>query len=94
MLLYLRMLEFACDNGYGVFDFGRSTPGEGTYRFKEQWGALPVPLHWYLISLDGKTIDLNRTITKRFEMAARCWRRLPLAVTKVVGPRIRKHISL
>jgi len=94
MLLYLRMLEFGCDNGYRVFDFGRSTPGEGTYRFKEQWGAAPAPLHWYLISLNGKSIDPNITGTERFEMAARFWRRLPLAVTRVLGPRIRKHISL
>jgi len=34
MLLYLRILEFACDNGYRVFDFGRSTKGEGTYKFQ------------------------------------------------------------
>ena len=94
MLLYLRMLEFGCDNGYRVFDFGRSTPGEGTYRFKEQWGAAPAPLHWYLISLNGKSIDPNIIGTERFEMAARCWRRLPLVVTKVIGPRIRKQISL
>src|SRR6267378_2196205 len=57
MLLYLRMLEFACDNGYRVFDFGRSTRGEGTYKFKEQWGAVPRPLFWHYISLDGKSPD-------------------------------------
>jgi len=28
MLLYLRVLEYACDNGYQVFDFGRSSAGE------------------------------------------------------------------
>jgi FemAB-related protein (PEP-CTERM system-associated) len=37
MLLYWSCLEFAVQHGYRVFDFGRSTPGEGTYRFKEQW---------------------------------------------------------
>ena len=94
MLLYLRMLEFACDSGYGVFDFGRSTRGEGTYRFKEQWGAVAAPLHWYLISLDGKSLDPDSTGMERFELAARCWRNLPLVVTKAIGPRIRKHISL
>ncbi|MCI0561419.1 MAG: FemAB family PEP-CTERM system-associated protein, partial [Nitrososphaera sp.] len=94
MLLYLRMLEFACDNGYQVFDFGRSTKGEGTYRFKEQWGAVPARLHWYLISLDGKSLDPEKSGTERFEMAAYYWRKLPLIVTKVIGPRIRKHISL
>jgi hypothetical protein len=27
-------------------------------------------------------------------MAARCWRKLPVSVTKIIGPRIRKHLSL
>ena len=94
MLLYLRMLEFACDNGYKMFDFGRSTRDEGTYRFKEQWGAVAAPLHWYLVSLDGKTIDADSSRMERFELAARLWRKLPLVATKVIGPRIRKHISL
>ena len=47
MLLYWTFLAFAADNGYGQFDFGRSTPGEGTYRFKSQWGAEPHQLYWY-----------------------------------------------
>jgi hypothetical protein len=94
MLLYLRMLEFACDNGYRVFDFGRSSPGEGTYRFKEQWGAVPAPLFWHYISLDGKTPDARGTGKASFEMAARCWQKLPVVVTKIIGPGIRKHISL
>lgn len=46
MLLYWSFLKFASDNGFQTFDFGRSTPGEGTYRFKRQWGAEPVSLHW------------------------------------------------
>jgi len=94
MLLYLRMLEYGCDNGYQVFDFGRSTIGEGTYRFKEQWGATPVPLHWYLISLDGKSLDSEKSGTERFEWVTHYWKKLPLIVTKVIGPRLRKHISL
>ena len=40
------VIESAVAEGCDVFDFGRSTPDEGTYKFKEQWGAAPVPLHW------------------------------------------------
>ena len=94
MLLYLRMLEHACDSGYRVFDFGRSTPGEGTYRFKEQWGAEPEPLHWHNVLLDGRPDEVGDSSTEHFRMASRYWRKLPLIVTRVIGPRIRKHISL
>ena len=94
MLLYSRMLEFACDQGYRSFDFGRSTPGEGTFKFKEQWGAVAAPLHWYILSTAGAAPELEASPAERFKLAARCWSRLPLAVTRVLGPRIRKHISL
>ena len=94
MLLYLRILEFACDNGYRVFDFGRSTKGDGTYKFKEQWGAVPTPLFWHYISLDGKSPDPESSGKERFETATHYWKKLPLIVTKIIGPRIRKHISL
>ena len=94
MLLYLRMLEYACDRGYRVFDFGRSSPGEGTYRFKEQWGAVPAPLFWQYISLDGTMPDPDGLGKARFAAATRIWRKLPLSMTRILGPRIRKHISL
>src|SRR5262249_6647965 len=46
MLLYYHLLERAVERGQDVFDFGRSTPGSGTYRFKEQWGATPWGAEW------------------------------------------------
>ena len=94
MLLYLRVLEYACDNGYQVFDFGRSSAGEGTYKFKEQWGAVPTPLYWHYIFLDGKLPNLEGSEKERFEKATRYWQKLPLVITRVIGPSIRKHISL
>ena len=47
MLLYWNVLKFAADNHFTQFDFGRSTEGEGTFKFKQQWGATPTPLIWY-----------------------------------------------
>jgi len=94
MLLYLRMLEYACENGYHCFDFGRSTAGEGTYKFKEQWGAAPAPLYWHYLSLDGARPDPDAMVKSKFEKATRYWQKLPLFVTRVIGPSIRKHISL
>src|SRR5207237_9352455 len=35
MLLYWTMIEDAIRLGYRTFDFGRSTPNEGTYQFKK-----------------------------------------------------------
>lgn len=94
MLLYWSMLEYACENGYRTFDFGRSSVGEGTYRFKEQWGARPEPLYWYRFTRgDVKSRPLDRE-GGGMSRAVEIWKRLPLPVTRFLGPRIRRHISL
>jgi len=94
MMLYWSMLEYACAKGYGVFDFGRSTPGEGTFKFKEQWGAAPHGLFWQEIPLNGRPIDVQSDEKSGFKKAIACWQKLPVPVTRVLGPRIRKYISL
>ena len=94
MLLYWTMLEYACDNGFKYFDFGRSSPDEGTYKFKKQWGAKPFPLHWQYISLDGKSIEKEISEKSKFDKAIGYWKKLPVVITRLVGPSIRKHIGL
>lgn len=94
MLLYWSMLEFACQNGYRRFDFGRSTIGEGTYKFKEQWGARPEPLYWYRFSKTGDQGWGNQSDKDRMSKAIEYWKKLPVPLTKIIGPRIRKYISL
>jgi len=93
MLLYWTMLEYACHTGFTHFDFGRSSPEEGTYKFKEQWGPQPQPLHWYNISLTGsaQTDSMDKS---QFSTMIEYWKKLPVPVTKIVGPMIRKHIGL
>jgi FemAB-related protein (PEP-CTERM system-associated) len=94
MLLYWSMLAFACDNGYRFFDFGRSTPGEGTYKFKSQWGAKPAPLNWHTIDLHGKETGTTGEDKSKFGKAIEYWQKLPVPITRLVGPMIRKHIAL
>ena len=94
MLLYWSMLEYGSDNGYSYFDFGRSTPGEGTYRFKKQWGAEAVPLYWHYVSQDGKLRREASSGKNKFEKGAYYWKKLPVSMTKFIGPMIRKRIGL
>jgi FemAB-related protein (PEP-CTERM system-associated) len=94
MLLYWSMLEYACQQGYATFDFGRSTVDEGTYRFKEQWGAKPAPLYWYRFSRDSCPSSETTSESRWMIRASECWKRLPVRVTRVLGPRIRQYISL
>ena len=94
MLLYWTMLEYACNHGYRKFDFGRSSPDEGTYKFKEQWGARPSTLHWHYISLKSQAITKDTSEKAKFERAIHYWRKMPVSITKIIGPIIRKNIGL
>ncbi|MEA5115736.1 MAG: FemAB family XrtA/PEP-CTERM system-associated protein [Geobacteraceae bacterium] len=91
-LLYWEAIRFAIGNGSTKFDFGRSTPGEGTFRFKKQWGAEPVQLYWQYLLGDGEKMPELNTKNPKYEMAIKIWKKLPVPLTKILGPRIVKNI--
>jgi FemAB-related protein (PEP-CTERM system-associated) len=92
MFLYGAVLRYACEQGYRCFDFGRSSKDSGTYRFKEQWGARPVQLHWYYwLRASGPLPELNPQNPK-YAPAIRLWQELPISVTTMIGPMIAKYL--
>lgn len=92
MLLYWSVLQFACEKSYRCFDFGRSTPGAGTYRFKAQWGAQPVQLYWHYWLRNGGLMPELGPSNPKYQLAIRIWKKLPVAVTRFLGPAIVKNL--
>jgi serine/alanine adding enzyme len=92
MLLYGSVLRYACEQGYRIFDFGRSTRDSGTYRFKQQWGAKPVQLEWHYWLRDGQPLPELNPQNPKFSFAIETWKRLPLPLTTLIGPRISKYL--
>jgi serine/alanine adding enzyme len=93
MLLYWNALKYACECGFSQFSFGRSTPDEGTYQFKKQWGAEPRPLYWqYWLSNGGRMPDLSMKNSK-YNLPVRVWRAMPVAVTKNLGPKLIQNLA-
>jgi FemAB-related protein (PEP-CTERM system-associated) len=91
-LLYWSMLEGASARGCSTFDFGRSTPNEGTYKFKKQWGAQPVPLCWEYGILAGSDVPNPSPTNPRFRLAIAVWKKLPMGVANRIGPMIVRAI--
>jgi FemAB-related protein (PEP-CTERM system-associated) len=92
-LLIWQMLEHAHARGLGFLDMGRSECGSSQLRFKEQWGAVPVPLLDSRIPVRrGSLPDLNPT-NPRFALAQNVWRRLPVALTSRLGPLVIRGIG-
>jgi FemAB-related protein (PEP-CTERM system-associated) len=93
MLLYWETMRTACVEGFRRFDFGRSSRGSGTYRFKRQWGAGEEPLFWYTIPLSRRARGPRPSAGRRAAFLAGSWRHLPLAVTRHLGPCVRKYLT-
>ena len=78
--------------GFRQFDFGRSSRGSGTYRFKRQWGTVESPLFWYTIPIHGRVLPTSSAEGRLAAYLTSAWRHLPLTVTRGVGPRIRRYL--
>jgi FemAB-related protein (PEP-CTERM system-associated) len=91
MLMYWHLLERAIQRGQAVFDFGRSTVDGNTYRFKKQWGAEPRPAEWQYHLRTGSAADL-RPDNPRYQRLIGLWQRLPVGLTRWVGPAIVRGI--
>jgi serine/alanine adding enzyme len=94
MLLYWSFLEYGCKRQYQYFDFGRTSLGEGTHKFKKQWGAKPMILYWYKFNIKAKEIYTQPSDSTIMKVTSLIWKRMPLYLTNYFGPRIRKLISL
>ena len=96
MMLYWSFLKHLSDNNINTFDFGRSSYGEGTFKFKQQWGAKPLALDWQIINLQQTKQQKNKSASngKLRGIVEGIWRKLPLKLTIFAGPLVRKYISL
>tara|TARA_B110001450_G_C17648478_1_gene492245 strand:+ start:465 stop:1535 length:1071 start_codon:yes stop_codon:yes gene_type:complete len=90
--MYWNILSHALSSGVKTFDFGRSSIGSGTYKFKKQWGAEPKQCYWHTWAPKGEDApDLSPNNTK-FNLAIKLWKRLPVWFTKIIGPPIFKNL--
>ena len=92
LLLYWDAIQFATEHQAAVFDMGRSTPNEGTFKFKAQWGAAAVPLHWEYELLTADDIPNVSPANPRYQLAIALWQKLPVGITTRVGPMIVRAI--
>ena len=93
MLVYWALMQRAIADGAHLFNFGRCTPGSGTHRFKQQWGAHDEELWWY--QHGGAGVSATQTPSPdsaRYAFATEVWKRLPLSMTSRLGPSIVRYI--
>lgn len=90
--MYAELMRHSTARGGTRFDFGRSKRGTGAYAFKHGWGmqaeALPYRIH---LVKAPQLPNLNPTNPK-FKLLIETWKKLPLGLTKLLGPPIVKYL--
>jgi FemAB-related protein (PEP-CTERM system-associated) len=86
--LYFDHLLWAGNSGYRVFDFGRSKLDTGTFEFKKHWTTEMRELPYEILLAARKDLPNFTPKNEKFSLAIRAWQKLPLPVTRLLGPRI------
>lgn len=88
--MYWEAVRFGIRGGYDYLDLGRSPIGSGTYKYKEQWGAIPVPLRY--MTYTGLARAHSAPDKESLQLFIDLWKRTPSFITNSVGKRLIKYL--
>ena len=91
--MYWSVMERARQRGCRVFDYGRSKRGTGSYDFKRYWGFEPEPLYYEYFLVNATAVPDLSPVNPRYERVIAAWRRLPLWLTRLLGPPLAKYLG-
>jgi FemAB-related protein (PEP-CTERM system-associated) len=90
--MYWELMCYAAKEGYRLFDFGRSREGTGSYDFKRHWGFEPRPLPYQYLLVGARSLPNFNPSNPRLRWAVQTWQRMPLGLTKLVGPWLTRYL--
>lgn len=90
--MYYDLMRWGGKNGFALFDFGRSKRVRGSYDFKSHWGMMERELPYEVHLIKGKKLPNYSPANPLFRLPILCWQRLPLSLTKALGPRLIRYV--
>jgi len=91
--MYWDLMRRAIGRGCRFFDYGRSKKGAGSYDFKKNWGFSPEPLYYECLPIRAREIPDINPMNPKYRLLISSWKRLPLPVSKLLGPMISKYLA-
>lgn len=91
-LFYWECIRYCHENGLAHFDIGRSIWHSTTFNFKKNIGAIPKQLYYQYYLNKAKNMPRVDVNNPRYMVCIKMWQRLPLWLTKMLGPRIIRYI--
>ncbi|WP_135305896.1 GNAT family N-acetyltransferase [Haloarcula amylovorans] len=92
-LLIWKTLQQAANEGYDAYELGRTREGSGVYMFKKSFGGEKTWYDDYHYFPTGDA-ELPHPDADQYERLKEIWKRLPVPVTRVLGPPIRQSVTL
>ena len=91
--MYWELMRRSNEQGYRLFDFGRSKKDTGPFSFKKNFGFSPEPLpyEYYLVKSDAVP-DVN-PLNPKYKLMVETWSKLPLPVANFLGPFIARSLG-
>jgi FemAB-related protein (PEP-CTERM system-associated) len=91
--MYWQVMERARLRGAKLFDFGRSKHGTGSFDFKTHWGFEPQPLSYEYFLVQARQMPNLSPTNSRYARLIDVWRRLPLPLTRLIGPPVARYLG-
>ena len=91
-LLYWAVFEHFCPLGAKWFDFGPSTVGGSSHKFKKQWGSKQIPLRYQFWVRPGKQLNVLSPNNPKYKRKVEMWKKLPLWLTRLLGPILSRNL--
>ena len=87
--MYFDLMRSAAWQGLKKFDFGRSKKNSrGSHDFKAHWGMEVRELPYEMLLVTRKELPHFSPANSKFQLAIRLWQKMPLALTRAIGPRV------
>jgi FemAB-related protein (PEP-CTERM system-associated) len=90
--MYWSLIEQSCAEGFRLFDFGRSKRGTGAFQFKSSWGMKVAELPYRYQLVRAAEVPHMSPVDQKFQLPVAAWKRMPFALTKIIGPQLIRWI--
>jgi FemAB-related protein (PEP-CTERM system-associated) len=91
--MYWELMRRSREQGYKLFDFGRSKADTGPFSFKKNFGFEPqaLPYEYYLVKSPAVP-DVN-PLNPKYRLLVNTWTRLPLPLANLLGPPLARSLG-
>lgn len=91
--MYWELMRLSAQQGYRLFDFGRSKDGTGPFSFKKNFGFAPQPLPYEYFLVNSEEMPDINPLNPKYRLMIDVWSKLPLPVANFIGPMLARSLG-